>query len=70
MSHLDLIRYFQGILTGRLTKHFKDVSYFQTASLSVSSDVEVPMEVDGELHGVLPAVFKVKKAGLSVVVPG
>lgn len=68
LSHIDLIRYFQGILSGSHTK-FKDVVYFKSASIYVTSDREVPIEVDGELHGLVPVRFTVKKSALTVLVP-
>jgi diacylglycerol kinase (ATP) len=68
LSHLDLIRYFQGILSGSHTR-FKDVTYFKSAHIQVTADSEVPVEVDGELHGQVPVIFTIKKAGLSVLVP-
>jgi len=68
MSHLDLVRYFQGILLGRL-KHYPDVKMFKTARLEIKGSSEVPMEVDGELHGHLPALFTVSRSGLQVICP-
>jgi YegS/Rv2252/BmrU family lipid kinase len=68
MSHFDLVRYFQGILLGRL-KHYPDVKIFKTARLEISAEEEVPMEVDGELHGQLPALFTVSRSALRVIVP-
>jgi YegS/Rv2252/BmrU family lipid kinase len=68
LSHLDLVRYFQGILLGRL-KHYPDVKMFKTARLEVTGSSEVPMEVDGELHGHLPALFTVSQSALHVICP-
>ncbi len=69
LSHLDMLRYFQGILTGRLTTNFPDVRYFKTPVLEVEAEEDVPLEVDGELHGALPARFTVKRGGLRVLTP-
>lgn len=68
LSHFDLVRYFQGILLNRL-KHYPDVKLFKTSRLEVTSDTEVPMEVDGELHGHLPALFTISKGALQVIAP-
>ncbi len=67
-SHLDLIRYFQGILFGTHTA-YKDVFYFKSSHVEVLSDDAVPWEVDGELIGEVPVRFKIKKQGLRVIVP-
>jgi diacylglycerol kinase (ATP) len=66
-SHLDLIRYFTGVITGTHTQ-FPDVDYFQTKELSVTSVGRVPLEVDGELAGNLPAIFRIAPHKLNVVV--
>jgi diacylglycerol kinase (ATP) len=68
LSHFDLMRYFQGILLGRL-KHYPDVKHFKTARLEVTGEGEIPMEVDGELHGTLPAVFTISRSALQVICP-
>lgn len=68
LSHLDLVRYFQGILLGRL-KHYPDVKMFKTARLEVKGTADVPLEVDGELHGHLPALFTVSRSALHVICP-
>ncbi len=69
LTHIDLIRYFQGIVSGSHTR-FKDVSYFKSALIRVTADREVPVEVDGELHGQVPVTFSIKKSALAVLVPG
>jgi len=68
LTHFDLMRYFQGILLGRL-KHYPDVRYFKTAHLEVTGEPEIPMEVDGELHGHLPAKFTISRGALQVICP-
>lgn len=68
MSHFDLVRYFQGILLGRL-KHYPDVKMFRTSRLEITGSSDVPLEVDGELHGHLPALFTISRGGLRVICP-
>jgi len=41
----------------------------RTDSVSLSSDGPVPLQVDGEMVGHLPASFSIEKSGLRVVVP-
>jgi len=66
-GYLDLAKYLAGVLMGRHTG-MGGVEYFQVAEATVRSEQEVPVEVDGELSGVLPVTFRV--AGkLRVCVP-
>jgi diacylglycerol kinase (ATP) len=46
-----------------------DLEYFQTKRLRVSSEEEVPVEVDGELIGNCPVEFRVRERGLRVLAP-
>ena len=57
LSHLDLVRYLQGILFGNYDG-MSDVDYFQTESLTVTSEEEAPVEVDGEVIGSSPMTFR------------
>jgi diacylglycerol kinase (ATP) len=67
LSYMDIGRYLSAVLIGQHTA-MEDVEYFQTAEARVSSDEEVPVEVDGELSGSLPVTLRV--AGrLRVCVP-
>lgn len=68
VSYLDVFRYLHGVLTGAHTK-MPDVAYFTARSLRVFSDTNVPVEVDGELHGKVPVHFSVEPRVLRVVVP-
>jgi diacylglycerol kinase family enzyme len=45
------------------------VEYFQTQRLRVSSDEEVPVELDGELVGSCPVEFAMKTRRLKVLAP-
>jgi len=68
MGHLDIARYLGTVLFGRHTS-LPDVVYFQTEKLHVHSDVEVPVEVDGELATTLPVTFRIASRKLRVLVP-
>lgn len=68
LSHLDLIRYFQGVVFGTHVG-MPDVTYFQTRALSVASESDVPVEVDGEVIGRVPVKFEASPAKLRVLVP-
>ncbi|MDX2226202.1 MAG: diacylglycerol kinase family lipid kinase [Verrucomicrobiae bacterium] len=67
-KHLDLIRYFQAVLIGRL-KYLRDVTYLKVPEVRISAQSEVPVEVDGEFSGSLPATFRIEPAALQVIVP-
>lgn len=68
LSHLDIIRYLQGIMFGtHIDLH--DVEYFQTSRVRVTSEERVPVEVDGELLGEVPVTFQISPHRLKVLVP-
>jgi YegS/Rv2252/BmrU family lipid kinase len=68
-SHWDVIRYFQAIAFGTHPE-LPDVEYFQTPSLRVRSESEVPVELDGEVAGEVPCEFRISPAKLLVLAPG
>jgi diacylglycerol kinase (ATP) len=68
LGYLDIIRYVRSAIFGTLDK-LSDVTYFQTASLRVRSEQEVPVELDGEVDFDLPVDFSIAPAQLSVCVP-
>lgn len=66
LNYLEMIRYLQDVIfSSEITS--PEVDYFQTKSLRVSSDVEVPVEVDGELTGVCPIEFTLRNRALRVL---
>ena len=67
-SHWDLIRYFQAIVFGNHAT-LPDVEYFQSRGLRLTSRETVPVEIDGELTGILPYEFGFSVGKLSVLVP-
>ena len=67
-SHWDVVRYFQAIAFGKHPE-LPDVEYFQTPSLKVTSDGDVPVELDGEVAGVLPREFQMSPYKLRVLTP-
>jgi len=46
-----------------------DLEYFQSKRLRVSSEEEVPVEVDGELIGNCPVEFRMRERSLRVLAP-
>ena len=68
LGFLDIARYLNGIVFG--THHtLRDVECFQTASMHVSSEEIVPVEVDGEVIGNLPVSFSLSKKKLKILAP-
>jgi YegS/Rv2252/BmrU family lipid kinase len=67
LGYMDIARYLSAVLIGQHTG-MEDVEYFQAAEARVSSEEEVPVEVDGELSGALPVTFRVT-GRLRVCVP-
>jgi diacylglycerol kinase (ATP) len=66
LRYLDLIKYLQNVIfTSEITT--REVEYFQTTRLRVSSADEVPVELDGELAGICPVEFKVQPRQLKVL---
>lgn len=53
----------------RKTRSEHNVRYFQATTLTLESDASVPMEVDGELAGPLPARISIKSRGLRIIAP-
>ncbi len=67
-SHWDVIRYVQAIAFGTHSE-LPDVEYFQTPSLRVHGNGDIPVELDGELAGSLPCEFRISPTKLNVLAP-
>lgn len=68
-GYLDLLKYLQNVVfTSDITT--REVEYFQTRALRVSSRDEVPIELDGELAGSCPVEFNLEPRQLRVLAPG
>jgi diacylglycerol kinase (ATP) len=66
LGYLELIKYLQNVIfTSEITT--REVKYFQTARLHVSSADEVPVELDGELAGICPVEFRIQPRRLKVL---
>jgi diacylglycerol kinase (ATP) len=67
LGYLELARFLTGVFTGTHTES-EDIEYFQAPVVSVRSEEDVPVEVDGELMGKLPVEFRIAPPKLRVVV--
>ncbi len=68
LNYVEIIRYMQDVIfSSQITS--PEVEYFQTTSLRVTSEGDVPVEVDGELVGNCPVQFDIRSRGLRVFAP-
>jgi diacylglycerol kinase (ATP) len=68
LGYLEIIKYLQNVIfTCDIT--LPEVEYFQTRRLRVSSEEEVPVEIDGELVGICPVEFELSEQRLKVLAP-
>jgi YegS/Rv2252/BmrU family lipid kinase len=68
LGYIELIKYLQNVIfTSDITT--REVEYFQTRRLRVSSEEEVPVELDGELVGGCPVEFQMQARRLKVLAP-
>ena len=68
LGYLEIIKYLQDVFFSSEIK-LPEVEYFQTRHLRISSDEEVPVELDGELMGNCPVEFRVQPRTLRVLAP-
>jgi len=64
----NLLVYLQAILRGTQAST-RGISYYQCRSVGMTSPSEVPIEVDGDFTGYLPAKFAVISQALKILVP-
>jgi len=68
LGYLEIVKYLQNVIfTSDIT--LPEVEYFQTRRLRVSSEEEVPVEIDGELVGICPVEFELSEQRLKVLAP-
>lgn len=63
----DLANIFINVLTGDHINH-PNVVYFKTSSIVIESETKVPIDIDGEYGGILPAKFQVIPKGLKIFI--
>jgi len=68
LGYLEIIRYLQDVLFSSEIRT-REVEYFQTRRLRVTSDEDVPVEIDGELADRCPVEFVIRERRLRVLVP-
>jgi diacylglycerol kinase (ATP) len=68
LGFLEIIKYLHDVVFSSDIR-VPEVEYFQTRHLRVSSEQDVPMELDGELAGNCPVDFQMHEKALSVLSP-
>ena len=68
LGYLEIIKYLQDVFFSSEIR-LPEVEYFQTRRLRITSDQDVPVEVDGELVGNCPVEFQVHEKKLRVLAP-
>ena len=68
LGYLEIIKYLQDVVFSS-DIHVPEIVYFQTRRLRITSEQDVPVELDGELAGNCPVEFQIKKKALRVLAP-
>jgi diacylglycerol kinase (ATP) len=68
LGYLEIIKYLQDVFFSSEIR-LPEVEYFQTRRLRITSDQEVPVELDGELVGACPVEFEIREKRLRVLAP-
>jgi diacylglycerol kinase (ATP) len=68
LGYLEIIKYLQDVFFSSEIR-MPEVEYFQTRKLRITSDQDVPVELDGELVGSCPVEFELRERRLRVLAP-
>ena len=68
LGYLEIMRYLQDVIFSADIK-VPEIEYFQTRQLRITSEQDVPLELDGELAGICPVDFRIRKRALRVLAP-
>jgi YegS/Rv2252/BmrU family lipid kinase len=68
LGYLEIVKYLQDVVFSSDIK-VPEVEYFQTRQLRITSEKDVPLELDGELAGNCPVDFRIREKALRVLVP-
>jgi YegS/Rv2252/BmrU family lipid kinase len=68
LGYLEIIKYLQDVIFSSDIRA-PEIEYFQTARLRITSEQDVPLELDGELAGNCPVDFQIQKKALRVLAP-
>lgn len=68
LGFLEIIKYLQDVVFSSDIK-VPEIEYFQTRQLRLTSEQDVPLELDGELAGNCPVDFQIRERALRVLAP-
>jgi len=68
LGYLEIIKYLQDVFFSSEIR-LPEVEYFQTRRVRITSDQDVPVELDGELVGNCPVEFVIRERQLRVLTP-
>jgi len=68
LGYLEIIKYLHDVVFSSDIR-VPEIEYFQTRHLRVSSEQDVPLELDGELAGKCPVEFQMHERALRVLAP-
>jgi len=68
LGYLEIIKYLQDVVFSSDIR-VPEIEYFQTRHLRITSEQDVPVELDGELAGNCPVDFQIQKRALRVLTP-
>lgn len=63
----ELANIFFNVLRGDHINH-SNVVYFKTESITITTNKDVPIDIDGEYGGKLPATFEVVPKGMKLII--
>jgi YegS/Rv2252/BmrU family lipid kinase len=65
-SRKDLFRFIIGVIRNK-HMHFRDVSFFRTNDIEITSNGKVHIQIDGDYFGTLPANIDIVKDAVSLI---
>ncbi|PYJ38149.1 MAG: diacylglycerol kinase [Verrucomicrobia bacterium] len=68
LGYLEIIKYLQDVVFSSDIR-VPEIEYFQTRHLRVTSEQNVPVELDGELAGSCPVDFQIREGAVRVLAP-
>jgi diacylglycerol kinase family enzyme len=68
LGYLEIIKYLQDVVFSS-DICVPEIEYFQTRHLRITSEQDVPVELDGELNGNCPVEFQIQERALPVLTP-
>jgi diacylglycerol kinase (ATP) len=68
LGYLEIIKYLQDVVFSSDIR-VPEIEYFQTQRLHITSEHDVPVELDGELAGNCPVDFQIQERALRVLAP-